>query len=465
MSRILFFILLVSSCDLLAQSVPASPQRAKKFVVAESAYLNYDLFKAEYIYKELVQGGVYDDYTFNSLDRLVSIANSNGDRRLFSEIINVVKDINDSSNAAYYSLLYNVGKYLFHEGNYSLALKYLDKIGPESPYYSKVLYIKAACFGTAKKYKDAILIFDKIIKMNDGSTQDLKDLAVLGKARIFMATKRYDKALNEYQSISQWSPYYLDSLKETARVFLAKKDYDNALIHLETLAFINSNLYKSKDDTSVIAGDSLTDFDLMNLKTIQGYIYMEQGRFEEASQIFNEIILSYNLTKKGFTEQLNRFKVSEDVTQLISHPTKDGKPRSLITNPEFVLFNTDDFYSTGFREWLSFGEKKDLVRSLSIYYSVLNRTDDIDPNRLLPEEVLRLIALRNLMNKYLKTYLELTIKKINARLDDVGLRAQLGKIDITWKTKENQSKKIKEIQEQRQGYIDDLEGKYKRFVE
>lgn len=57
------------------------------------------------------------------------------------------------------------------------------------------------------------------------------------------------------------------------------------------------------------------------------------------------------------------------------------------------------------------------------------------------------------------------IKVINGRLDDVGLKAQLGKIDITWKIKEDQSKKIKDIQENKQRIIEDLDFKYKGYTE
>jgi len=466
MPRLLIVLVILTTSGLSMAQQPAT-SRSKSFVVAESAFINTDMIKAEYLFKELVKDNIHDDYTFNSLDRLITIATINGDRKLFSDIINVVKGLGDPSNMAHYSLVYNIGKYLFHEGDYNLALKFLSRIPAKTPYYPKALYIKAACLGTSKKYKDAILIFDQILKMkNTDVTPDLKDLATLGKARIFMVTKRQDKAIVEYQSISQWSPYYLDSLKECARAFLAMKDYESAILHLETLAFVNKNLYKTATSNNEIwFNDSLTDFELMNLKTIQGYIYMEQGRFEEASQIFNEVIFTYNVVKKNFAEQLNRFNTSDDLTQLISHPTADGRPRSLITNAEFVLFGTSDYYSVAFREWLTSEEKNDLIRYLSVYYSVLQRTDNIDPNQVLPDEVLRLVALRNLMNKYLKAYIGLLIKKINARLDDVGLRAQLGKIDITWKTKESQSKKIKEIQEQKQGYIDDLDSKYKGAAE
>lgn len=465
MSRLLVLVVLLTSSPLWAQHTTIS--RAKDFRVAESAFLNSDLFKAEYIFKDLIKENIQDDYTFNSLDRLITIAQVNGDKRLFADIITSVKGISGSASLTYYSLLYNLGKYLFHEGNNELALTFLNKIDPNTPYYPKVLYIKAACLGVSKKYKEAIIIFDQIIKTkSDYVNLDLKDLAILGKARTFMITKRYDKALTEYQSISPWSPYYLDSLKESARVFIALGDRENAIIHLETLAFVNSNLYKTvKSDEGVHSNDSLNDFDLMNLKTIQGYMYMDQGRFEEASQIFNEIILSYNYIKKNFAEQINRFRLSDDLTQLISHPTPDGKPRSLLTNADFVLFGTGDYYSTGFREWLSYQEKTELMNYLSIYYSLLQRTEAIDPNQTLPDDVLRLIALRNLMNRYLKTYIELLVKRINARLDDVGLRAQLGKIDINWKTKEYQTKKIKDIQEQKQGYMDELDLRYKRFTE
>jgi len=82
----------------------------------------------------------------------------------------------------------------------------------------------------------------------------------------------------------------------------------------------------------------------------------------------------------------------------------------------------------------------------------------------LTQEDLRLVAIRNLMNRYLKNYMMMLVKIINGRLDDIGLKAHVGKMDITWKIKEDQSKKIKEIQEDKQQAVEDLDTKYKGYT-
>ena len=111
MSRLLVVIVLFVSTLLWAQSpTTASTSRSQSFKIAESAFINSDLFKAEYLFKNLIKDNVWDDEAFNSLDRLVTIAQMNGDKVLFSDMINTVKNIGDSSNVAYYSLLYNIGK-------------------------------------------------------------------------------------------------------------------------------------------------------------------------------------------------------------------------------------------------------------------------------------------------------------------------------------------------------------------
>ena len=58
MSRLLVLIMFIISGSLWAQnaSVQNFPvSRAKNFKVAESAFLNSDLFKAEYLFKDLIK--------------------------------------------------------------------------------------------------------------------------------------------------------------------------------------------------------------------------------------------------------------------------------------------------------------------------------------------------------------------------------------------------------------------------
>jgi tetratricopeptide (TPR) repeat protein len=313
------------------------------------------------------------------------------------------------------------------------------------------------------------MLFDRILTTkNKYLSNEIKDLSILAKARLFVLLKRHDEALVEYQSINELSPYYLDSLKETQWIFFHKKEYGNALVHLEALAFVNKRLYFPDKEIYMDERDTLSNLDLMRLKSVQGYIYMEQDRFKEAIMIFNEIILHYNEIKKKFLDDLKKFRLSKDLTQIISHPTPEGLPRSLQTNFNYSFFLSNELYAMAFREWLSVGEKNEIRRLFNLYFSLMKEADRLrkkaartklkDPER-------RVIALRNVMNTYLSQYVRVLIRNIHHRLDDIGLKAQLGRIDIIWKTKENQSENITGIHEKKQEYIRKVEEKYRNLVE
>ncbi len=440
-----------------SQQVTLAPSNLGMFTKGESYYVNNDFFEAEKIFKKIINTSNYDDIFFKAMSRLVDIAEANGDKKLFGDILDKFRSVQDVSSESYNSLLYNVGKYSFHDGDCNLGLKFLNKVDVKTPYYSKALYIKASCASLNKKYSDALLYFDKLVKSQDPyATKDIKDLAMLGKARIFAVVGRFRESVIAYQSIDIISPYYLTSLYETGMLFISQKDYDNALYHLEALSLLEDGY-----------SEDVTEFSLMKVKTMCGYIYMEQDRFEDASRMFDDVSLEYEQVKKMFSDELNKFLLSDDLSKIISHPYSDGSPRDLGTNIDYALFNNDQPYSKAFRDWLSVKEKKELKTFLNTFFSLNKRIDSLletKPKGTLTEEELRLVAVRNLMNKYLKNYMMMLVKVINSRLDDIGLKAHVGKMDITWKIKENQSKKIKEIQEDKQKTIEDMNIKYKGYT-
>ncbi|MBN1115323.1 MAG: hypothetical protein JXA66_08285 [Oligoflexia bacterium] len=443
--------------------------RNTRFLIAEASFIGNDLFRAEKIFRDLVTEKIADDISYTSLDRLIRIAELHGDEKLFRDNFELFNTFKEGSTQAYSSLIYTIGKYFLHNAQYNIAERFLRKIDEKSPYYPRAVYLLAASAGVRGNYKQALLFFDSIISSGSYfATSELKELSVLGRARMFMKLKRYDEALVEYQSIRPISLHYLQSLKEIVWVFFHKRDYRLALSHLEALAFVNKDLYFPGKTVVYDERDTLTDLDLMKLKSMQGYIYMEQNRFEEAMQIFNEILLHYNRIKKGFMEELNRFKLSDDLTQLVSHPTQDGFPRSLIVDFDFTMFGNGELYSRGFREWLSLEEQREMSRNFNLYFSVMKESERlraVASVRTLNEGERDIIALRNVMNRYLKSYTASVIKLIHARLDDIGLKAQLGRIDIVWKTKENQTNQITDIQENKQQYMNEIDRKFKLLVE
>ena len=352
----------------------------------------------------------------------------------------------------------------FHEGDCDLSTKFIDSLDKETPYYFKGQYIKASCFVVNKKYKNALLLFDKLSNYKSSyNTKDIIDLATIGKARVLVLLGRFNEALVSYQLIDAISPYYLRSLYEMGMLMISKKDYEKALYHLEAISLLDDRDW-DKQKLSADYSEDISEFDFMKVKTIRGYIYMENNMYEDANKIFDEVLVEYSGIKKIFADEINKFKLSDDLTKVLSHPYKDGSPVSVDTNIDFALFNNDATYSRAFREWLTTKEKDYLRRSLSVYFALDKRVEAIMNSKTrdkYTDQEIQFIALRNIMNRYLKSYIGSTIKIINSRLDDIGLKAQLGKIDITWKTKEEQSKKIKNIQENKQKIIEDLDSKYK----
>ncbi|MEI6079688.1 MAG: hypothetical protein WCQ53_03510, partial [bacterium] len=336
-------------------------------------------------------------------------------------------------------------------------------------FYTKAVYIKGSCFAELKKYSEALINFETLAKMdNDHVAKDIKDAAILGKARMYVITKKYDSALAEYQRIDTLSIYYLKSLEETARLFVQKKDFENAVLNLETLVFVNKDLYLPDKIKSITDEETFTDFELMKLRILQAYLYIDQQRFDDSRQVFDEVILHYNRIKQDYADALNSFKLSDDLTQVISHPYKDGSPRSMITNPEFVMFLDDTKYSKAFRDWLPEKDKRDFLRTLTLYYSLLQRANSLElkrNTRSLSDEEIRLIELKNIMKSAVSDYIKALVFKVKAQIDEIGLKAQLGKIDIVWKTKEGQTRKIKEIQEKKQENLDVIDTKYKNTAE
>jgi tetratricopeptide (TPR) repeat protein len=430
---------------------------------AESYFINGDLFQAEYIFKDVAktsQGVVYS----HAISRLVDIAEQNSDTALFKYVIDNSKDFKNIRSEARSSIIYKIAKMSFHEGDCDLSTKFIDSLDKETPYYFKGQYIKASCFVINKKHKNALLLFDKLSNYkSDYNTKDVVDLATIGKARVLVLLGRFNEALMSYQLIDAISPYYLRSLYEMGMLMISKKDYEKALYHLEAISLLDDRDW-DKQKLSADYSEDISEFDFMKVKTIRGYIYMENNMYEEANKIFDEVLTEYSGIKKIFADEINKFKLSDDLTKVLSHPYKDGSPVSVDTNIAFALFNNDATYSRAFREWLTTKEKDYLRRSLSVYFALDKRVEAIISSKTrdkYTDQEIQFIALRNIMNRYLKSYIASTIKIINSRLDDIGLKAQLGKIDITWKTKEEQSKKIKNIQENKQKIIEDLDSKYK----
>lgn len=448
-------------------SIPVSmnDSRENKYIIAESSYLTNDLFRAEYVFKNLIGDKTIDKYTYLAIERLFSIAEKIDDSKLFAQMHNFLKKVDKSKTKDYSqdSLNYTLGKIFFHKGYYKTSYSYLKEVPKESAYYPKALYFVAASSAVMGKYQPALIIFDRIAN-SQGISPQLRDISTIAKARILMILKNFDDALIEYQKISTYSTFYVSSVKESVWAFIENKKYDLALSLLESLSFVNKVLYLEGENLLTDDTESLSGFDLMTLKNIQGDIYLQNSRFNDALSSYNQVLAQYDTIKEVFKKELNKLRFSDDLSQILSHPTEGGVPRSLTTNFKSNLLYSNELYSLALRDWTTQEEKVILEKSFNLYFSLLKEVYRINNDKSKTSDDFKVLAQYKKLNVLLKKYLDTLLKLVYVRLDEIGLKAQLGVVDLVWKIKDEQSSEIVKIQVQKQDFSDVIDEKFKGLV-
>lgn len=445
--------------------IKVSESRLNKYTIAESSYLNNDYFRAEYFFKSLLEPGTIDEYTSLAIERLFNIAEKVDDSKLFAETNGFLKKIDKkkTSSFSFDSLNYTLGKIFFQRGKYKEAYPYLKDVDKNSASYPKALYLIATSSAVLGKYKPALILFDRISTM-DGISSQLRDVSVLAKARILMLLERYEEALIEYQKISSYSPFYVESVKETVWVFMKNRNYPLALTLLESLSFVNKEIYSEAGELPSDDNESLNNLDLMSLKNIQGDIYLQNLRFDEALNSFNEVMTQYENTKDAFKEELSKLRLSNDLTRITSHKLEGGKPRLLTTNFRSNMFYSNELYSVILRNWTTQEEKIKLEKAFNLYFSLLTEVNRIKVSKARTVEENKLVSQLDTLNNLLKQHLISIIKFVYVRLDEIGLKAQLGIVDLVYKIKDDQTSKIIDIQAKKQDFSDSVDDKFKGLI-
>lgn len=133
---------------------------------------------------------------------------------------------------------YALGKYYYHIGNIQACNAVLARISPASKYYRRAAYYRAALAVRAKKFVQAIRLFN-IVGSGKPPTTEADKLAVaqsyLGKARVLAHTGKLDQALDAYDKVPASSKDYLEALYETAWVYLGKNKPKAAVNILDIL--------------------------------------------------------------------------------------------------------------------------------------------------------------------------------------------------------------------------------------
>ncbi len=129
---------------------------------------------------------------------------------------------------------YYLGRFFYDYKKLELAIKYLEKVSPDSPQKAAALYLTgvAQIDPDVKKFKSAVENFQNAILTGErveGSDPEIVELGYMALARIAYEATNYDGALFYYGKVPKLSPRRTTALFESAWTFFLKNDYNRAV--------------------------------------------------------------------------------------------------------------------------------------------------------------------------------------------------------------------------------------------
>ena len=123
------------------------------------------------------------------------------------------------------SMLFNSAEQIFLGGNYTNALKSLNKFTttyPSSPYKIQCEFYIAECYSKLNKPEQAAQAYYNVMVNGEGA---FSELATLNYAKISYNLQRYPEAIKAYETLNQIA--ILDNNKAEARVGMMRSYYNN----------------------------------------------------------------------------------------------------------------------------------------------------------------------------------------------------------------------------------------------
>lgn len=374
-----FLLILIISFNIFAEEL----DYAKKLIA------NNDLFEAERVLKNI---NIKNPKNVEAVDLLFDIASTTNDLRLFKYInsLNIFKNLSNE-------IKIRVAKNYIYFGKFNEALNIVK--GSDD---LRLRVLEGTCLNALGRNIEAI----KVLNIKPREKSEKTNLYFLTVARTYMILKKYSYALKYYQEIPTYSRYYIDAQKEIFNIFIKLKNYDDALDHVEALCYL-------KDE-------GLSDKDFLELKILEGKIYLSRKEFDRAESIFDLVLKEQKETDIKLKKSLKEFSFLDD---LLSIKTENGV-KNIKGRHRKELFFSNSSYSKTFSEWMTNEEKKLLISSFSVYYSLYNEylrnTGDKSINFLKEE-------LENEINNTFK----ILNQKILNRVLFFKMEAEKAKVDIT----------------------------------
>ena len=219
-------------------------------------------------------------YVRRSLEHLSQIAARLGDKKMLKFAItrDGARKVQGEQRD---SLYYQYGKYQAEKKNYKKGLFYLEKIKPSSSFYPKARYRIGLAYAQQRQNRKALLAFNDILSHNLSITDPVRTAALMGKARVYYQSKKWNQAVQYYRQIPKDTSFWHDMLFENSWALLRGGRFRSALNGFQTL---HSSYYE--------------DYFQPGSLLLRSIIYMYICKYDEMGKVLDLFRLTYSPVRK-----------------------------------------------------------------------------------------------------------------------------------------------------------------------
>lgn len=233
----------------LASGPRGTTQQQSEFYLAECFYNLKFLQSALYFYGQIVKAGTAHPRYADALVGLVKVDEAIGDDALIPAILNreydLASNVMGTDNFPHDVLMkinYIVGRVTYEKGKFDDAIAFLDTVSVDSTYYARAQYLKGVIYGRQgePKAKDALLAFERVLALKTDKVKyleftDVRDLALLGAARVAYGMGDFAKSTKYYDEIPRFSTFWDNGLFENGWARFQNEDLGGAMGSLQAL--------------------------------------------------------------------------------------------------------------------------------------------------------------------------------------------------------------------------------------
>lgn len=130
----------------------------------------------------------------------------------------------------------NLGRAYYFEGKYELALTYFNKALKIDPYYTKVYNNRALIYQQRGQYDKALEDFDTVSEISPSAA------TYYNKGRLYIQIKQYEEALDEFNNAIETNPVYANAYNGRGTAHEYMGEYTEALYDFNKALELDPNL-------------------------------------------------------------------------------------------------------------------------------------------------------------------------------------------------------------------------------